>query len=187
VKTVAIVSISVVASVVAVLGVLFGVGAYEQLEYEKALQEYNKFYSDYLIASSYQNEINDFLIDLCSKTPMPKSLGEAMLTLRLLEGKHIEQELERIKSLDYQIKEIQEKYSGTQYYDDFNFDTYECSTLKEMAESLEKFYGNPDEIEKLAQKFQGDCLAKAQNPLEQNKCYAQIEEFRDTAKLVLVG
>jgi len=40
-KTIVITAITVGAFVVGVFGLLFGVGAYEQLEYEKALAEYN--------------------------------------------------------------------------------------------------------------------------------------------------
>ncbi len=34
---------------------------------------------------------------------------------------------------------IQEKYSGTKYYEEFNFIQYECETSKANAEFVEKF------------------------------------------------
>jgi len=105
----------------AIIGGLFAFSAYQDIKYQE-------FYADYLTAYDYQSEINDFLIETCLDTSFPSSLGQAARRLAEMELAvlKIKENGERIGSLEQEIKNIQQKYSGTQYYNEFNFQEYEC-------------------------------------------------------------
>jgi len=107
---------------IAIIGGLFTFSAYQNAEYQR-------FYDDYLTASSYQNEIDDFLSETCLwYGGPPSSLSEAEEKLEILKlnlQKRMQNE-DRLSSLRQEVKNIQQKYSGTQYYNEFNFQEYEC-------------------------------------------------------------
>ena len=113
------------------LGII-GIFAYLDLE-EATLENYN---SDYLTASEIHNEIVDILDDLCSKEPRLKlstDVEENLAQLKVMEEfeVYLSENLPQINSLENQIKEIQDRYSGTKkYYESFNFKNYECETSK---------------------------------------------------------
>jgi len=148
-KTIAIVAISVGVSVAVVLGVLFGIGAYEQLEYEKALAEYNEFYSDYLIASSYQDEIDNVDILWCP----PRLVVYPTVAENIKQAEEAKKRLSDYidfillgadprEQLREKINEIQEKYSGTKYYQEFNFQSPCEGFNKSVEELLKDYYEN---------------------------------------------
>ena len=119
--------------------VIGGIFAYLIFE-QAALEEYD---SDYLTATEIHDEIGDILDDLCLREPRLKispDMEENLAQLKAMENfeKYVSENLPQIdakvSSLEHQIKEIQDSYSGTKYYKTFNFKNYECETSKYNAE-----------------------------------------------------
>jgi len=116
---------AVIGSVV-VIGGLFAYLTYEPSEYEK-------FYADYLIVSEYYDEINDMIIDLCQREPIFVHSEDISENIR--QEQEYEAFVEEYQNFVPIIKEslekamiVQEKYSGTKYYEEFNFIQYECNS-----------------------------------------------------------
>jgi len=126
---------------IAIIGGLFAFPAYQDYA------EFQKFHADYLISSSYQSEIDEFLIETCIPFYMPTSLDDAIKSLKRheLNLQKVIQNEDRIESLRQQIENIQKKYSGTDYYDLFNFQDYECAIgdLNRAIELLENYIRSP--------------------------------------------
>jgi len=126
----------VIGSIAIIVG-LFAFPAYQDFA------EFQKFHADYLMASSYQSEIDEFLIETCEPFYMPTSLDDAIKSLKRheLNLQKVIQNENRIKSLVQQIENIQQKYSGTDYYGQFNFQDYECAIgdLNRAIELLENY------------------------------------------------
>jgi len=119
--------------------VIGGIFAYLIFE-QAALEEYD---SDYLAATEIHDEIGDILDDLCSREPRLKispDIEENLAQLKAMENfeKYVSENLPQIdakvSSLEHQIKDIQHSYSGTKYYETFNFKNYECETSKYNSE-----------------------------------------------------
>ena len=74
---------------------------------------------------------------------MPTSLDDAIKSLERheLNLQKVTQNEDRIKSLGRQIENIQQKYSGTDYHAQFNFQYYECAVgdLNRAVELLENY------------------------------------------------
>ena len=105
---------------IAIIGGLFAFLAYQDTEYQR-------FNEDYLTAFSYQSEIDEFLIYVCRELEIgfdPDQFDS--LEQRLQSVALFQQESLRIDSLRLEIDNIQQKYYGTQYYDKFNFQEYDC-------------------------------------------------------------
>ncbi len=121
---------------IAIIGGLFAFLAYQDAEYQR-------FNEDYLIASSYQSAIDDFLFATCLPFSMPTSIADAVVQLEY--GKRNFQLREEHKDtlvlIRQQIENIQQKYSGTDYYNKFNFQDYECpmGDLNEAIAFLDKY------------------------------------------------
>ncbi len=122
---------------IAIIGGLFAFPAYQDYA------EFQKFHVDFLIASSYQLEIDEFLIETCVPFYMPTSLDDAIKSLERheLNLQKVTQNEDRIKSLGQQIENIRQKYSGTDYSAQFNFQDYECAIgdLNKAIELLENY------------------------------------------------
>jgi len=126
---------------IAIIGGLFAFPAYQDYA------EFQKFHADYLISSSYQSEIDEFLIETCVPFYMPTSLDDAIKSLKRheLNLQKVIQNEDRIESLRQQIENIRQEYSGTDYYDLFNFQDYECAIgdLNRAIELLENYIRSP--------------------------------------------
>jgi len=126
---------------IAIIGGLFAFPAYQDYA------EFQKFHADYLISSSYQSEIDEFLIETCIPFYMPTSLDDAIKSLKRheLNLQKVIQNEDRIESLRQQIENIRQEYSGTDYYDLFNFQDYECAIgdLNRAIELLENYIRSP--------------------------------------------
>jgi len=126
---------------IAIIGGLFAFPAYQDYA------EFQKFHADFLIASSHQSEIDEFLIETCVPFYMPTSLDDAIKSLKRheLNLQKVIQNEDRIESLRQQIENIRQEYSGTDYYDLFNFQDYECAIgdLNRAIELLENYIRSP--------------------------------------------
>jgi hypothetical protein len=102
--------------------------------------ELENYDSDYLTASEIHDQIGDVLDDLCSREPRLKispDVEENLAQLKVMEefevylSENLPQIDAKVSSLENQIKEIQDRYSGAKkYYESFNFKDYECETSK---------------------------------------------------------
>ena len=122
-----------------VIALALGIGGiFAYLDFEEAeLENYN---ADYMAASKIHDEIGIILDDLCSKEPRLKisaDVEENLAQLKVMEdfevylSENLPQIDAKVSSLENQIKEIQEKYSGSKkHYESFNFKDYECETSK---------------------------------------------------------
>jgi len=122
---------------IAIIGGLFAFPAYQDYA------EFQKFHADFLMASSHQLEIDEFLTETCIPFYMPTSLDYAIKSLEQheLNLQKVTQNEDRIKSLGQQIENIRQKYSGTDYSAQFNFQDYECAIgdLNKAIELLENY------------------------------------------------
>ena len=122
---------------IAIIGGLFAFPAFQDFV------EFQKFHADFLMASSHQSEIDEFLIETCEPFYMPTSLDDAINSLQRheLNLQKVTQNEDRLESLRQQIDDIRQKYSGTDYSAQFNFQDYECAVgdLNKAIDLLENY------------------------------------------------
>ena len=80
-KPIVIIAISIVCSVVAVLGILAGFVGVSNIEAEKQNKNLQKYYADLDLAESYRVEYDKIAWNLCMKSPPPSTYDEAEIQL----------------------------------------------------------------------------------------------------------
>ena len=118
-KPVIIITIAVVCSVVAVLGILAGFVGISNIEVEKQNEELQEYYTDLDLAESYKIEYYNIASDSCSKDPPPATYREAEIQLEkeklLIEYRN--QIQPRVFSLEHNMNFLHEKYPDNDYFE----------------------------------------------------------------------
>ena len=117
-------------------------GIFAFLDFEEV--ELENYDSDYLAASEIHDQIGDILDDICSREPRLKissDVEENLAQLKVMDefevylSENLPKIDAKVSSLENQIKEIQDRYSGAKkYYESFNFKEYDCETSKYNSE-----------------------------------------------------
>ena len=192
-KPVIIITIAVVCSVVAVLGILAGFVGISNIEVEKQNEELQEYYTDLDLAESYKIEYYNIASDSCSKDPPPATYREAEIQLEkeklLIEYRN--QMQPRVFSLEHNMNFLHEKYPDNDY---FEFDETICPYDEEwrvLSEALndlrQELTGNLN-AEQVG-KVESYVSNQYENCIEKNNtkfiCDAKLGEFTEQAKLVL--